>query len=289
MHFRMGSVGKALFNGALGAVTAGLILFALLAFLFVGGHGRALYAESQNFLLKEKLAGIKSEMEKQERSLEMVSGKTLLANLRFGVERPEPTVLARGIGGPVHADSLLIRTIPGQRISHQMTHQMTTMRRGVEESVRQLSDLESIAQQKLLAWRHYPSIRPTTGHVTSPFGQRVHPITGEAKPHEGLDIANVPWTPIVATADGIVAEVSFRPSFYGNFVRIDHSNGYQTFYAHLSQAAVKQGQFIQRHQLLGHMGSTGRVTGCHLHYEVRLDGQPVNPARFILPSSVMVD
>lgn len=290
IHFRVGRFARSALLFLRSTLILGTVLFALLSLLFLAGHSRKFYAYSQNEYLKGKLNAIHSELSQLDEWNNFISDQTLVANLRFGLDRPKPSVIARGVGGPVPMDTVLLRTVPAEKMQQNLRQKSITLKRGIEESIQQLSDLEAVAQQKLLAWRYLPSIKPTTGYVTSIFGQRQHPVTGEIKPHEGLDIANVPWTPIVATADGIVAEVAFRPgAHYGKYVRIDHGNGYQTLYAHLAQATVKQGQFIHRHQLIGHMGSTGRVTGPHLHYEVRLDGQPINPVRFILPSSVIVD
>jgi murein DD-endopeptidase MepM/ murein hydrolase activator NlpD len=108
--------------------------------------------------------------------------------------------------------------------------------------------------------------------------------------HEGLDIANSVWTPIYATADGQVKEVS-SISHFGNMVRISHDSNdeYITLYAHMQKAAVTQGQAIKRGDVIGYMGSSGRSTGPHLHYEVHHNGRPVDPMRFIVPIDQIVD
>ena len=126
---------------------------------------------------------------------------------------------------------------------------------------------------------HVPSIWPTYGYVTSGFGYRTHPITRKREFHEGYDIANRPYTPIVATADGVVRSVRVRGG-YGKTVEIDHGYGLTTRYAHLARAFVKKGEKVKRGQRIAAMGSTGFVTGTHLHYEVRVLGRPVDPMNY---------
>jgi len=126
---------------------------------------------------------------------------------------------------------------------------------------------------------HIPSIRPTQGYITSGFGWRRHPITGKREFHYGYDIANRPYTPIVATADGTVSSVR-RYRGYGLIVEIDHGYGFSTRYAHLARAYVQKGQKVKRGQKIAAMGSSGFVTGTHLHYEVRVLGRAVNPMNY---------
>ncbi|MBO7131149.1 MAG: M23 family metallopeptidase [Fibrobacterales bacterium] len=271
-------------------LAVGGLAFALMASLVAYDTVRHAKAASRNAELKTLLAQKQLELDGLDATLAQMGRTTVLANRRFGMELPDPAVVALSVGGPVDPDSALMQAVPGARLSSRITSHVHAMKRFLSENRRQLGDIEKIAQQKLLAWRCHPSIKPCPGRITSEFGYRIHPVTGMFKQHAGMDIADAPWTPVLATADGVVAEVSNRPeSFYGKLVRVDHENGYQTLYAHLASAAVKPGQFIQRHQLVGYMGSTGRVTGTHLHYEVRRDGQPVDPRRFILPPAVMVD
>jgi murein DD-endopeptidase MepM/ murein hydrolase activator NlpD len=148
----------------------------------------------------------------------------------------------------------------------------------------QRNDFESLlgkleAQKNLLA--HTPAIRPVGGWVTSRFGYRQSPFTGKREFHKGLDIANRIGTPIVATADGIVSH-SGKKGMLGNVVVIDHGYGLVTRYGHIDALEVKVGMTVKRGQVIAHMGNSGRSTGPHLHYEVRLNGVPVNPTKYIL-------
>ena len=126
-----------------------------------------------------------------------------------------------------------------------------------------------------------PSVQPTAKLAfTSNFGVRSDPFTGQARMHAGVDIPGPVGTPIYATADGTIAHAE-RMGGYGNMVEIDHGKGIATRYGHMSKLLVVAGTHVARGQLIGLMGSTGRSTGSHLHYEVRIDGHAVNPAPFL--------
>ncbi|WP_231638841.1 M23 family metallopeptidase [Aurantiacibacter marinus] len=116
--------------------------------------------------------------------------------------------------------------------------------------------------------------------LTSQYGYRVHPVTGRGSNHSGIDLAVSTGTPVVATADGEVRIAHYQGA-YGLLVALDHGEGVQTRYAHLSSIAVSAGQMVSEGDLIGRSGSTGRSTGPHLHYEVRVNGASVNP----LPAS----
>lgn len=112
--------------------------------------------------------------------------------------------------------------------------------------------------------------------VSSGFGYRIHPILGNLRFHAGIDIARPAGTRVIASSDGRVVQAGWA-SGYGLLVTIDHGRGLQTRYAHLSSLGVIPGQQVRRGDVLGSVGSTGRSTGPHLHYELRLNGQPVSP------------
>ncbi len=127
-----------------------------------------------------------------------------------------------------------------------------------------------------------PSEKPVkTAAFTSGFGIRSDPFQARAAMHPGIDLAGPLGTPIYATADGTVLRAGWNAGGYGNLVEIDHGKGIATRYGHMSAVLVSAGQHISRGQQIGRMGSTGRSTGSHLHYEVRIDGRPVNPIPFM--------
>ena len=130
-----------------------------------------------------------------------------------------------------------------------------------------------------------PSMWPVDGRLRGYFGRRTDPFSGEGAFHRGVDILAPVGTPVRATADGVVRLAEFM-SGYGRMVVIDHGNGLQTCYAHLSRFAVVAGQEIRRGELVGNVGTSGRVTAPHLHYEVRRQGNSINPYSFLAKSPV---
>lgn len=131
-----------------------------------------------------------------------------------------------------------------------------------------------------------PSLWPVGGRLMlSSYGHRTDPFSGEGAFHKGVDISAAAGTPVRATADGIIVYSSFE-SGYGRLVVVDHGGGYQTYYAHLSRFFVHSGQEVRRGDIVGAVGSSGRATSPHLHYEVRVGGAPVNPYRFLANAPV---
>ena len=125
-----------------------------------------------------------------------------------------------------------------------------------------------------------PSGWPIAGRLMDGFGRRMDPFSGEGAMHTGVDISAPMGTPIQATADGIVMFANWN-SGYGRCVILDHGNGYQTLYGHLSRIDVIDGQEVRQGETVGRVGSSGRSTGTHVHYEVRVHSTPVNPYRFL--------
>ncbi|HTV04709.1 MAG TPA: M23 family metallopeptidase [Acidobacteriaceae bacterium] len=125
-----------------------------------------------------------------------------------------------------------------------------------------------------------PSLWPVMGRITSSFGERLDPINGEGAFHAGIDIAAPFGTPIRAPADGLVLKAGFGDG-YGREIVIDHGNGIDTLYGHLSGFAVTAGERVRRGQVIGYLGDSGRSTGPHLHYEVLIHNAPVNPYKYL--------
>jgi murein DD-endopeptidase MepM/ murein hydrolase activator NlpD len=127
-----------------------------------------------------------------------------------------------------------------------------------------------------------PSDKPVKdASFTSGYGVRSDPFQGRAAMHAGIDLAGPVGTPIHATGDGVVLRAGWHNGGYGNFIEIDHGRGVTTRYGHLHKINIQAGQKVKRGQLIAQMGSTGRSTGSHLHYEVRIDGRAVNPIPFM--------
>jgi murein DD-endopeptidase MepM/ murein hydrolase activator NlpD len=171
-----------------------------------------------------------------------------------------------GIGGPAKVDDV-------NREFNEIQHQIDLRRESQEEIQGILNDQRSLLAAKPLGW-------PVKGWLTSSFGRRRDPFNGRRKMHEGLDIAARTGTAVIATADGIVSSVKTEPG-YGKMVTVDHGYGYRTLYGHNSKYHVKVGQRIRRGDRIASVGNTGRSTGSHVHYEIRLNGVPVNPNKYL--------
>jgi len=176
-----------------------------------------------------------------------------------------------GIGGP---DELGLQnlTTMGEKKQEE----------ALKEMHQELSQLKGAAsrQETSLQYASTPSVWPVRGWVTSPFGNRNSPFSGILKFHEGMDIAAQTGTPIVSPADGVIIKAGFGTG-YGHMVEISHGYGIRTLFAHNSRLNVKAGQRIKRGDVIAYVGDSGSSTGPHLHYEVRVNGLPVNPVRYL--------
>jgi len=143
----------------------------------------------------------------------------------------------------------------------------------------QSEDIESLIsgiENQLETLEAIPNLRPAKGRISSPFGERISPVTRRTEFHRGIDIANSTNTDIIASAAGVVTFSGYNGS-YGNMVLISHGNGYSTIYAHNHENKVEVGDRVQKGELVAKMGSTGRSTGPHVHFEIRKGGEPIDP------------
>jgi len=223
--------------------------------------------------LKANLVAINS-FEKKIRIIANIE-KTTNSDSIFGVGGSIPEDLDARIPLKEKHNSLI-------REMHEQIEQLSiaavNQHQGLEALLKSLED-----QQNLLA--STPAIRPVSRDVnswtTSRFGYRISPFTGRREFHKGYDIASRQGTPILATADGVVTFAG-KKGLYGKFIVIDHGHGMITRYGHCQKLLKKRGDKVKRWETIALMGNTGRSTGPHLHYEVHLNGIPVNPVKYIL-------
>jgi murein DD-endopeptidase MepM/ murein hydrolase activator NlpD len=155
------------------------------------------------------------------------------------------------------------------------------LERAATSQERLLSELSEAAEQRSTRWASTPSIWPVKGWVTSGFGPRMSPFTEKPAWHDGLDIGAAPNTPVRAPAQGRITLTGYDPKL-GNMVRVDHGYGVETVYGHLAKALVKEGQRVDRGDVIALVGSSGLATGPHLHYMVKVNGQALDPTKYIL-------
>jgi murein DD-endopeptidase MepM/ murein hydrolase activator NlpD len=206
----------------------------------------------------KKLQDQLAESEDRTRQLAIVAG---LENLESGIEA--------GVGGGTTVDEVGLDDLPAiEDRAGQLAGALDAVEAKLEERVRWISST--------------PAITPVKGILTSGFGYRSDPLTHGHGLHQGVDIAAAHGQPVRASADGIVMRATDQGGGLGKAVFLAHGFGLTTRYGHLSRIEVKPGQRIKRGDVIGRVGSTGRSTGPHLHYEVRMDGDPVNPLAYIL-------
>jgi murein DD-endopeptidase MepM/ murein hydrolase activator NlpD len=217
------------------------------------------------------------QMQAQVQRLDALGARlTKLAGMKPGeFQFSEPPAM----GGPLVA-------FPEEKMSvNGLNQQMDRLSHIVNDRSDKLTALKTLLLQNQLSRRLLPSIPPVhTGYYSSNFGWRIDPFTGAPAMHEGVDFVANAGTPIYASAGGVV-DFAGLDGGYGNMVEIDHGNNIVTRYAHASKVLVKVGQVVRRGQEIAEVGSTGRSTGNHLHFEVRYKGVAQNPVRFLQKSS----
>ncbi len=203
----------------------------------------------------------------------------IMANLEY---KPEQASLF-AIGGslPDDLDPDISLKQDHDRLVRQMHDHMEQVEQATTVQENSFSTLLKSLESKRNLLAATPSLRPTVGWISSNFGYRVSPFTGRREFHKGLDIATRKGTPIIAPADGVVTFAG-KKWLIGNMVTLDHGYGMLTRYGHMFKLLKKKGDRVKRGEVIALVGNTGRSTGPHLHYEVRLNGVPVNPVKYIL-------
>lgn len=244
----------------------------------------------QNQLLAEQIGQMQGRMGELKDTLQSISERDTRVRLLANLDPIDPQVAEAGVGGPA----------PDSPTDSELVASGVLGRRTMDVRV----DLDGLIRRaNLLAWSFntaaeslashstrlaaLPSIMPTRGWLTSAFSQmREHPILHINRPHEGIDVAAPMGAPIEAPANGIVTSAQWETG-YGNVVIIDHGYGIVTKFAHCSKLLVRAGQRVRRGDKVALVGNTGLATGPHLHYEVHVNGKPVDPLRYVLPDAVV--
>jgi murein DD-endopeptidase MepM/ murein hydrolase activator NlpD len=188
-----------------------------------------------------------------------------------------------GVGGsiPEDIDPKLPLTVKHNSLMREMHEQARELKLASVSQEKVFESLINDLKRKRNLLSSTPSIWPTKGWLSSGFGYRISPFTGLREFHKGLDISSRKGSKVIATADGVVTFAG-KNGLYGNMIKIDHGHGMMTRYGHLEKMLKKRGDAVKRGDVIGLMGNTGRSTGPHVHYEVFLNGLPVNPKKYIL-------
>jgi murein DD-endopeptidase MepM/ murein hydrolase activator NlpD len=202
----------------------------------------------------------------------------------LGAEPIEKSVRDAGVGGADRYADIREKDIQHDDLVIGLHEKVDKLRRKLYIESKSQDEVVTMADNKVKMLAAIPAIQPIANKqliaLASGFGYRIHPVYKVKKMHSGIDFAAEIGTPIYATADGKVAVVDVKFSGYGKMVEVDHGFGYRSRYAHMHEFAVRPGQNLKRGDLIGYVGNTGMSTAPHLHYEVLINGEQVNPVHY---------
>jgi murein DD-endopeptidase MepM/ murein hydrolase activator NlpD len=279
------------------AVAAGvgaLVVLALLAGYATISHttdlSRTARLQQENASLSREIGEMHGRLLTLADTLSSISQRDARIRVLANLEPIDPQVQAAGIGGPASRADLSLTGLTGvaRRSAEVRVDLGALIRRAnlLASSFKEAADSLSLHTARLAAT---PSIMPTQGWLSSAFSaMRTHPILHMARPHEGIDVSAPMGSPIEAPAAGVVTDAGWETG-YGNTLVINHGFGIVTKFAHASKLLVKVGQRVSRGQRIALVGNSGLATGPHLHYEVHVNGRPVDPLKYVLPEGVVTD
>ena len=278
-----------LVTGAVG----GIVVLALIAGYVTVSHttdlSRAARLQQENASLAREIGELHGRLVTLADTLTRISQRDARIRVLANLEPIDPQVQAAGIGGPASSQiGLAGLTGVTRRTADIRVDLGALIRRAnlLASSFKEAADSLALHTARLAAT---PSIMPTQGWLSSAFSSmRVHPILHMARPHEGIDVSAPMGSPIEAPAAGVVTDAGWETG-YGNTITIDHGFGIVTKFAHASKLLVKNGQRVARGQRIALVGNSGLATGPHLHYEVHVNGRPVDPLKYVLPEGVVTD
>lgn len=250
-------------------VIAGLASYSRM--LWKVGNYNALRHEQDT--LKRQYQQLQSTVEDTNQRLDSLQSLATEVAMTYGVLRYKPGAFYIP-DNPLSPEDAFDRSI----------EQFTFLKKNAQAIAISSGGLHLIPSTSFADSSYTPSIWPVIGHITDAFGQRLDPFSGEGAFHTGVDIGTEYGAPVHAAADGVIT-IAGNHSGYGRLVVVDHGFGLTTWYAHLSAFAAVAGSRLKRGQLIGYTGISGRSTGPHVHYEVRLNNAPVNPWRYLRTSS----
>lgn len=231
---------------------------------------------SQIQAFSDEINTLKQDMLKLKRLDEKIR---IIAN----IDKPSDKQAIFGVGGslPDDLDADLPLTKKHNALVRDMHEQLEHLKVSSDLQMKSFQDLVVSLENQRSLLAATPSIRPTVGWISSRFGYRTSPFTGRREFHKGLDIAARAGTDIIAPASGVVTFAG-KKGAYGLMAIINHGHGVVTRYGHLNKSTVKRGDRVKRGDKIASLGNSGRSTGPHLHYEVNVNGIPINPQKYIL-------
>ena len=239
-----------------------------------------------NQILKSQLGEMRDKISQVTTQMEKIEFYDDERRLVAGLSDIHRDIRKAGRGGPYYAVTSEANALPRntrEELTDIKVH-VDQLDKRIQLALDSQKEIREVLEEKEERLQHLPTINPVrNGRITDTFGNRIDPFTEKPKLHTGVDIAAPVNTPVYASAQGYVESVhhSYSPNHsYGKYILINHGYGKQTLYGHLSKIFVKPGQQVNRWDIIGAVGETGRATGPHLHYEVREEDKPVNPIEF---------
>jgi murein DD-endopeptidase MepM/ murein hydrolase activator NlpD len=275
------------------AALGGIVVVGLVAGYATFSHtadlSRTAKLQQENASLAREINELNGRVASLGDTLTRISQRDARIRVLANLEPIDPQVQAAGIGGPGSPElDLAGLTGASKRTAEIRVDLGALIRRAnlLASSFKEAADSLALHTARLAAT---PSIMPTQGWLSSAFSaMRTHPILHLARPHEGIDVSAPMGSPIEAPAAGVVTDAGWETG-YGNTITIDHGFGIVTKFAHASKLLVHTGQRVSRGQRIALVGNSGLATGPHLHYEVHVNGRPVDPLKYVLPEGVVTD
>ena len=264
--------------------TALWLIFTLCGFVFFVRAYDYNITKADNNLMRVKMQLIADELERGRKYLELTRMTDTQMRQMLGMPGGKFINLPKGWEEAKEKEDARFKAMLGQDLKDLDTDEFDHYIDSIEDAAKtRLASFQEIAwyfANRREGLNSTPSIRPSTARISSGFGYRLDPFGRRStKRHNGIDFAGKPDSPIFVTADGVVRHAGWVPS-YGRAILVDHGFGYSTLYAHTTDIRVKAGDVVKRGDKIATMGSSGRSTGTHLHYEVWKDGQAVNPRNY---------
>ncbi len=239
--------------------------------------------QKENALQKEQIVFMARRIDQVNQEMNELRELDHKLKVMVNLETGEGDEQFQGVGGsdPALLDPKKSIARVDRELVRAMHRSLDNLNSDINSSKEDKAGLQEFLENQKMLLASTPSIWPAKGWLSSRFGYRKSPFTDKKEFHKGLDISTRKGSPIVASADGTVSFTG-RDQGYGRVVIIRHGYGLKTKYAHLKKSLVKKGQYVKRGETIGLVGHSGRTTGSHLHYEVHLNGVPVNPLRYVL-------
>jgi murein DD-endopeptidase MepM/ murein hydrolase activator NlpD len=239
--------------------------------------------QKENSLQREQITSLRERIRVIQKKLLQLNNFDTKLRTMVNLEPTGEGLHFLGVGGsdPSSASPQGAAEKLNRKIVRSMHRSLDNIEAEISVQLKSRTELLAYLEREKTLLASTPSIWPTRGWVSSGFGYRISPFTDKREFHKGLDICNKKGAPILSPANGIVTSVETDPG-YGRVITISHGYGLVTKFAHLEKAFVKKGEAVKRGEEIALVGNTGRTTGPHLHYEVHLNGVPVDPLRYIL-------